>query len=61
MVDPRQKPICPYGERCYRKNPQHLREMDHFIKCRKGPATAKKGLLFFVLEFVNNYGFVLFR
>lgn len=25
-------PICPYGARCYRKNPEHLKEFSHSTK-----------------------------
>ena len=24
-----EKPVCKYGESCYRKNPQHFLEFDH--------------------------------
>jgi len=25
----KQKPLCKYGDKCYRKNPQHFREYSH--------------------------------
>lgn len=27
-----QKPVCPYGSECYRKNPEHFNEFSHTQK-----------------------------
>ena len=34
-------PECPYGESCYRKNPQHFREMSHPNRDSKGQPKKK--------------------
>ena len=28
----KKKPLCKFGEKCYRKNPKHLEEYDHPTK-----------------------------
>ncbi|XP_064613659.1 uncharacterized protein LOC135477473 [Liolophura sinensis] len=36
-------PECPYGERCYRKNPQHFKEFSHPAKHAKDGTTTTTG------------------
>lgn len=31
----KKKPLCRYGDKCYRKNPEHLRDFDHSKKVGK--------------------------
>lgn len=26
------KPLCKYGDKCFRKNPHHLKNFDHLLK-----------------------------
>jgi hypothetical protein len=40
------KPACKYGENCYRKNPDHLRDFHHSVNketsVSENPSTSKK-------------------
>ncbi|XP_064622504.1 tyrosyl-DNA phosphodiesterase 1-like [Lineus longissimus] len=40
QVDPR--PVCPYGDKCYRKNPEHRKEFRHIDSVRASPPPKKK-------------------
>jgi len=37
-----QKPRCKYGDKCYRQNPQHLREYSHDLQSESEVKNTKK-------------------
>ncbi|KAF8567902.1 hypothetical protein P879_02787 [Paragonimus westermani] len=64
-ADPDKSP-CPYGDKCYRKNPRHFEEYSHpssvdLTALQPTSSTKKRRISLSTSDTLNTYGFYLFR
>ena len=49
------KPLCKFGENCYRKNPQHLKQFRHPKRKQEEVLSLLTGYFFIVFSLFSNF------